>query len=160
MASATRVLVLALCFSLGFPLISDAMQASARTINADATLHVWQRLNSPERQAAIARAAEIDKAAREAFAAQEAGATSGSAAVSAQASANIGPAHTSAERHSRAGGGDRKKGGNPDFLNDPQQYFMQRGLNYGLGLANSAAEGLFLGVMDSPYEKPAPASTP
>ena len=72
-ASATRVLVLALCFSLGFPLnlISDAMQAAARTSNADATLHVWQRLNSPERQAAIARAAEMDKAAREAFAAQE-----------------------------------------------------------------------------------------
>ena len=57
-------------------------------------------------------------------------------------------------------GGDGIKGGNPDFLNDPQQMLLDRGLNYGMGLANSAAEGLFLGVMDSPYEKPAPASTP
>ena len=257
----SRVLVLALIFSLALPL---PMAGHAASRNADDSAIVHARLNSAERQAAIARAAEIDAAAREAFAAQEAGATPGSAAViPAQAGIQkdglprglaarndkslsrpksitevmfnaatgmvglpglAGNQHdpydpnadqglgfhadgtarradgTTGDNSASAGyngrraaayagqglgyspygnglyanepgydpvtgqnyrygdptnGGRRTNGqsgrsGNFDQF-DPQQYFMQRGLNYGMGLANSAAEGLFLGVMDSPY---------
>ncbi|WP_178139356.1 inverse autotransporter beta domain-containing protein, partial [Desulfovibrio litoralis] len=34
---------------------------------------------------------------------------------------------------------------------DPAQVMIDRSLNYGVGMVNSAAEGVFLGVMEGPY---------
>lgn len=61
-------MVFALILSLALPL---PMAGHAASRNADSdydAVRVHARLNSPERQASIARAAEIDAAAREAFA--------------------------------------------------------------------------------------------
>ncbi|MDR2891540.1 MAG: inverse autotransporter beta domain-containing protein, partial [Deltaproteobacteria bacterium] len=52
---------------------------------------------------------------------------------------------TSAAYHARQRGGEYSL---PGVFSDPQSYFMQRGLNYGVGQLNSLGEAAFTGLFD------------